>query len=224
MDINELKNIKNDGLNKENIIKQIKEYCKEFYGEPLVEVSGGGINNNSQIKKYYMQRTTYINKIKLDFKKFFEHNIPNFKIQNKDNEIVARVNNKNNINIIFQGIELIFLEFNIDNNDKKFNESYTIEIRSDFKKPSQSFKADKTKNYWGRTIRCTGFTLDKLDNQTTSALNSALNEIKEVVEYNDKIKNNIKFLMDVYKEKSYDNLLFSSQSIEQVIQQIIKEI
>lgn len=223
MNINELKNIKGDELNKEDIIRQIKEYCKEFYGEYLADLPG--INNNAQIKKYDMQRVTYMNKMKLDFRKFFEHNVPNFQIHNEGNKIIARVNNKNNINIIFDSIEAIFLEFNIDNNDKRFNESYKIEARSNFKKPSrQNFEMKKTKSGWGKIIRCTGFTLDNLDNQTTSALKNALDEIKEVVEYNDKIKNNIKFHMDVYKEKNYDNCLFSSESIEYVIQQIIKSI
>lgn len=216
-----LNNIESDGFNKRDIVNEIKGYTTLFYGEP------GFIDQPKKkglLDIYNDEYKFFFESIKINFKNYFKNNLKSFKdiqgFQNPEEHIVARANDKNEIVLLFSNQDIIFLTFNLNSNGNIIKKTYRICIESKFKNPYRYSREDnssagltknktKYKNCEIDSIECT-------ENFNASELQEALNEIKNVVEFNKSIINDFEFNLTVEDTEDPD-IIIIDRSIEKII-------
>lgn len=219
MSIN-LKNIQPDDNTKKDIINQIKEYVKSFYGEISFNLING---DNGLIKVYESNLKTYVEGVKKEFINYFISELPNFinmKTDKENSEISFSANDKNIITLTHRN-NLIFLNFVLDDNIKK---EFNLSINSNFKKP-EGFCEEKKENGFGRIIRFDGWAIEDLEKINYDRLIKALNEIKETCEFDNQIISSIDFSIMVYENivNKHDELIINSKSIGDIIKHLCEK-
>ena len=213
-----LNNIESDGFNKRDIFNEIKAYTTVFYGKP------GFIDQTVEkglLEIYNDKYNSFLESIKISFKNHFKNNLKNFndiqEFQSPEEHIIARANDNNKIVLQFSNEDIIFLTFNLDSDENTIKKTYSISVESKFKMPYRYSHEDN--NSGGSTTKYKDLDIDSIESTehfNISELQEALNQIKNVVDFNKKIINDFEFNLTVEDTVNPD-IIIIDRSIEEII-------